>query len=121
MDPEANKIYAISGRSMGKLLQENHIRRALGDVSIVEMRGVSAMVVLDKPEASVQKTKTVTLKAAVLPEGSVVTWASSDTTKATVSNKGVVTGVATGSCVISASITVGGVTYKDVCNLTVTN
>jgi uncharacterized protein YjdB len=48
-----------------------------------------------------------------------VSWTSSNTSKATVSNKGLVTAVAAGSAVISASITVGGTTYKDVCNVTV--
>ena len=83
------------------------------------MRDVSAMIVVDPSEAIVDGGKTVALKASVLPEGSAVTWASSDSTKASVSDKGVVTGVAAGSAVVSASITVGGTTYKDVCNVTV--
>lgn len=119
MGAEANSIYVISGRSMPNILQENRIREFLGDISIVEMRGVNAMVVLDECEAEVVVGKSVTLKATVLPEGSEVTWASSAEAKATVSSKGVVTGVATGTTVITASITVGGTTYKDVCNVTV--
>lgn len=119
MEPANGKIYAVSGAAMARILQENHIREAIGEINFVELRDVTAMVILDKAEASVAKTETVKLVASVLPEGSTVTWASSDSTKATV-DKGVVTGVAAGSAVISASITVGGVTYKDVCNVTVT-
>lgn len=114
-----DKIYAVSGRSLDKILQENQIRKALGDLTLIEMRDVSAMIVVDPSEATVDGGKTVALKASVLPEGSAVTWASSDSTKASVSDKGVVTGVAAGSAVVSASITVGGTTYKDVCNVTV--
>ena len=119
MDAANGKIYAVSGASMSKILQENHIRKALGEISFVELKDVKAMVVLEPSEAEVTVGKTVTLKATVLPEGSEVTWASSAEAKATVSNKSVVTGVATGSTVITASITVGGTTYKDVCNVTV--
>jgi len=119
MDAANGKIYAVSGASMSKILQENHIRKALGEISFVELKDVKAMVVLEPSEAEVVVGKSVTLKASVLPEGSTVTWASSAEAKATVSNKGVVTGVAAGTTVITASITVGGTTYKDVCNVTV--
>lgn len=118
MNPENGKIYAVSGKSMARLLQENQIRKALGELSLIELRDVKAMVVIDPSEASVGVSKTAKLTAVVLPEGSTVTWASSDATKATV-DAGVVTGVAKGSCVVSATITVGGETYKDVCNVTV--
>lgn len=75
-------------------------------------------ILLDKNAATVKATKTVALKATLLPanvEGTI-TWASSDTTKATVAD-GVVTGVAAGSAVITA--TCGSATA--VCNVTVTN
>lgn len=119
MDAANGKIYAISGASMAKILQENHIRVALGDITFVEMRDVAAMIVVDPSEATVEGDKTLQLKASVLPEGSEVTWNSSNSSKATVSNKGLVTPVAAGSAVITASITVGGTTYKDVCNVTI--
>lgn len=119
MEPENGKIYAVSGTAMARILQENRIRKALGELTFVELRDVTAMVVLEPSEAEVVVGNTVALNASVLPEGSEVTWASSAEAKATVSNKGVVTGVAAGSAVITASITVGGTTYKDVCNVTV--
>lgn len=118
MDAANGKIYAVSGASMSKILQENHIRKALGEISFVELKDVEAMVVLEPSEAEVVVGKSVTLKATVLPEGSEVTWASSAEAKATVAD-GVVTGVAAGSTVITASITIGETTYKDVCNVTV--
>lgn len=75
-------------------------------------------ILLDKNAATVKATKTVALKATLLPENvdGTITWASSDTTKATVSG-GVVTGVAAGSAVITA--TCGDAVA--VCNVTVTN
>ncbi len=62
---------------------------------------------------------TVQLNAIVAPVGSTVTWASSDTSKATVSTAGKVTGVAEGSAEITASITYDGETYTDKCTVTV--
>lgn len=53
------------------------------------------------------------------PADSTITWASSTTAKATVSN-GTVTGVAAGSSIITASITVDSVTYSDTCTVIVT-
>ena len=75
-------------------------------------------ILLDKNAATVKATKTVALKATLFPAnvGGTITWASSDTTKATVSG-GVVTGVAAGSAVITA--TCGDAVA--VCNVTVTN
>lgn len=75
-------------------------------------------ILLDKSAATVKATKTVALKATLFPAnvGGTITWASSDTTKATVSG-GVVTGVAAGSAVITA--TCGDAVA--VCNVTVTN
>lgn len=55
---------------------------------------------------------TFTLEAAVVPAGQTVTWASSNTSVASVA-AGVVTGEGAGSATITASITVDGVTYTD--------
>lgn len=62
-------------------------------------------IVLNKAAATVKKDATLQLKANLTPEiDATVTWTSSDETKATVSSKGVVTGVATsGSCTITAT------------------
>ena len=62
---------------------------------------------------------TLQLAAAVLPKTATVTWTSGTAAKATVSNAGLVTGVAAGSSTITASITVDGKTYTDTCTVTV--
>ena len=72
-------------------------------------------ITLDKSEAVIAPSGTTTITATTVPANGLVTWATSDEDVATVSG-GVVTGVATGSCVIIA-------TYKSVsasCAITVT-
>ena len=54
------------------------------------------------------------------PAGTTITWTSGTTAKANVASDGTVTGVAAGSSVITASITVGGTSYTDTCTVTVT-
>lgn len=76
-------------------------------------------VVLNRSTVSIAVDGTATIEATVVPEGTAVSWSSSDTDKATVAN-GVVTGVAAGTAVITASITVGGSTYTDTCTAIVT-
>lgn len=79
----------------------------------------SPSIELDKHTVTVVDEDTVTLKATVYPAGSTVTWASSDTSVATVAN-GVVTAKDAGNAIITASITVEGVTYNDTCTVIVT-
>ena len=72
--------------------------------------------------ASVAVGSTVALTVdSVYPAGTTITWTSGTAAKATVSADGVVTGVAAGTSVITATITVGGTTYTDTCNVTVTS
>lgn len=59
-----------------------------------------------------------TLTATVVPSGTSVTWASSASGKASVSN-GTVHAEAAGSAIISATITVDGVDYNDTCTVIV--
>lgn len=117
------KIYAISGKAIDKLRQENTIRKAIGDLEIVEL-GEGAMIRLNKNTLALTAASgtghTGQLLAVTVPAGASVSWSSSAEGKATVSNKGLVTGVAAGSTTITASITVGGTTYSDICNVTVT-
>ena len=74
-------------------------------------------IILNKNSAAIAGTATVQLKATILPEGAkgTVVWASSATSKATVSSTGLVTGVTAGSSVITA--TCGDAVA--VCNVTV--
>lgn len=80
---------------------------------------VTPSVTLDKKTLTVQEDATATLTATTVPADAEVTWASSDNTKASVSD-GVVTGEAEGSANVTASITVDGETYTDTCAVTVT-
>lgn len=93
-------------------LAENGIVFVLGN-------GTIPSVTLDKETLSLTfGGATGSLSATTVPVGATVSWKSSDTTKATVSS-GTVTAVAAGTCTITASITVDGVTYTDECAVTV--
>lgn len=76
-------------------------------------------ITIDKSKATVKVGDTLTLNATTYPANSTVAWASNDTDVATVSG-GVVTGVAAGYAVITASITESNVTYTEICVVTVT-
>lgn len=56
-----------------------------------------------------------------MPENASVTWSSGTSANATVSTDGTVTGVAAGTSIITASITVDGTPYTDTCTVTVTS
>lgn len=75
-------------------------------------------VLINTHAVTVVDGDTVTLTATTVPSGETVTWSSSDNTKASVAN-GVVTGEAEGQAIITASITVDGVTYTDTCTVVV--
>lgn len=93
-------------------LAENGLIFVLGN-------GTIPSVTLDKSTLSIQVGgATGSISATVVPVGSTVTWESSDTTIATVSS-GTVTAVKAGSCTVTASITVDGVTYTADCAVTV--
>ena len=83
----------------------------------------SILYIMDDASISLNKSTTTiatteTLTATTNPVGETVNWASSDTDIATVSN-GTVTAVADGSCTITASMTVNGVTYTASCLVTI--
>lgn len=93
-------------------LAENAIIYVLGN-------GAIPTITLDKSTLSVTVGgATGSLSATVSPVGSTVTWKSSDTAIATVSS-GTVTAVKAGTCTVTASITVDGVTYTAACAVTV--
>lgn len=78
-------------------------------------------ITLNKAATSVAVGANETLNAVITgaPADTAITWASSATAKATVSNKGKVTGVATGNTVVTATITVDDVEYTAACDVTV--
>ena len=87
---------------------------------VIDLMGgaVSYDIHLNRDNATVQVGKSISLKATTVPSGETVTWASSASAKATVSN-GIVSGVDAGEAVITASFTKDGKTYSDSCNVTV--
>lgn len=80
---------------------------------------VDADIQLNYHSISVPDGGNVTLAASVYPLGSSVTWTSDDDTVATVAG-GVVTGEGAGNTIITAAITVDGVTFTDTCTVVVT-
>ncbi len=92
------------------------LRGSLGEATPV----VTPSVELSDSTASIVAEATKQLTATTIPADAEVTWTSSDDTKATVSDSGLVTGVAAGSATITAKITVDGTDYSDTCAVTVT-
>lgn len=76
-------------------------------------------ILLNSHSATVVDGSTVTLTANTVPANATVTWSSANSNIATVA-AGVVTGEAEGNTIITASITVDGVTYTDTCTVIVT-
>ena len=88
---------------------------------IIELMGAGSNyeITLNAANVTVQVGKSVSLKATTVPANKTVTWSSGTPAKATVAN-GVVTGVAEGTSVITASITDDDSnTYTDTCNVKV--
>lgn len=119
---DSTKVNAVALASLEDILYGTSVadaRLPLPD-EVLSTFGSSAEidVVLNRASVSVQVGKTVALKVTA-PAGETVTWTSSDTSKATVSN-GVVTGVDAGSTTVTASVTKDAKTYSDTCAVTVT-
>lgn len=75
-------------------------------------------IFLNTHSTTVEEGDEVVLTAQVIPAGETVTWSSGDTSVATVSG-GTITAVAEGNTIVTASITVDGVTYNDTCTVVV--
>lgn len=73
---------------------------------------VQPMISLDKHVVNITGTGSYTFIPTVIPEDAEITWSSASDAVAEVTD-GVVTGVAAGNTVITASITEDGVTYTD--------
>lgn len=97
----------------------NDPRLPLPDEVVALMGSNVYEISLDKANATLGVGKTLKLNAAVSPSGATVTWTSSDSEKALVSN-GTVTAVATGTATITASITdPDSNEYSDTCRIRV--
>lgn len=81
--------------------------------------GDTPEILLEKHSMTVEINEEVPLNVIrLVPAGSTITWASSASGKASVTN-GVVKGLQAGSTTITASITVNSVTYSDTCTVVV--
>ena len=80
---------------------------------------VTPSVLINTHAVTIDDGDTVTLTAQTIPASQSVTWTSSNTTYATVTSGGVVTGEAAGTAIITATITVDGVAYTDTCTVVV--
>lgn len=78
-----------------------------------------ASVLLNTHAATIDAGDTLTLTATTVPAGETVTWSSSNSSVASVSGGVVTAGSSAGSAIITASITVDGVTYTDTCTIVV--
>lgn len=88
------------------------------EIYILENGAANAGIELNTHTIEIEAEGTYTLTATTVPSSQTITWSSASTSVATVSN-GVVTAVAAGNTVITASITVSGVTYTDTCTVVV--
>lgn len=89
------------------------------EVYVEDEATTSPEINLNKHSVTIADGETYTLTAKTVPNDATVTWSTSDSSVATVSN-GVVTAEGTGNAIITASITQTGVTYTDTCTVIVT-
>ena len=87
----------------------------------IQQGGESALgsVLINTHAVTLAEGEDITLTAQTNPAGETVTWSSSDSTVASVTSGGVVEGASEGNAIITASITVDGVTYTDTCTVVV--
>ncbi|MDY2790874.1 MAG: Ig-like domain-containing protein [Lachnospiraceae bacterium] len=114
------KVTAVGPGSTTIRVQTNS--GAKYDTCTIEVRRLATEIRLNRSEAKVSRGKKLTLLATILPEDTTdktVTWTTSDKTVATVSDKGVVTGVKVSKdpVIITASTSNG---KTAVCYVTVT-
>lgn len=88
------------------------------EVYILTPDSTYGSVLLNSHQITLAAGGTETLTATTIPAGQTVTWSSGSSSVATVSG-GTVTAVAAGNTIITASITVSGVTYTDTCTVVV--
>ena len=88
------------------------------EIYIQSGSALSPSISLDRHSLTLADGDTYNLKAEVVPAGSTVTWSTASSSVATVVD-GVVTAEGEGSTIITASITVDGVTYNDTCTVVV--
>lgn len=90
------------------------------EVYIVNEGAEIPYVTLDKTYLELTTAQTYTFNPIVYPAGQTITYTSSATGKATVNSAGKVTPASAGTTIITAAITVDGITYSDTCTVKVT-
>ena len=88
------------------------------EVYLLTPNSTYGSVLLNAHQITLAAGSTEALAATTIPTGQTVTWSSGSSSVATVSS-GTVTAVAAGNTIITASITVSGVTYTDTCTVVV--
>jgi uncharacterized protein YjdB len=83
--------------------------------------GAKPFVMLDRHEIELAVGDEYTFAPSVNPSDAAITYSSSASGKASVTSGGKVEGVEAGNAIITASITVDGVTYTDTCTVIVTS
>lgn len=81
--------------------------------------GLTPSILLNKHSVTIETNGTYTLAASTVPAGTTVSWSSADSSVASVSDGVITAGDSTGNTIITASITVEGVTYNDTCTVVV--
>lgn len=88
------------------------------EVIAIMTGGTPGSIEMNRHSATIAIGDTLPITVVVSPASAEVTWSSSSESVATVED-GVVTGVGAGNAIITASITVEGVTYTDTCTVVV--
>lgn len=89
------------------------------EVAEIITGNVGGSIELDTHAVTIKVGDTVTLGVTKYPADAVVTFSSASTSVAEVTSGGVVSGDGTGNTIITAAITVEGVTYTDTCTVIV--
>jgi hypothetical protein len=101
-------------------ITEGVVDKLADDFTFTPGGSISGSVVISKHILELPVDGTATLTATTIPEGETVSWNATSTSVATVTSDGVLTAEGAGNTVITASITVDGVTYTDTCTVIVT-
>lgn len=113
-----------SGKGQSSMVLTGHVSIDAQDQMPIEFYSLDGdatgtpEILLNAHVKHVDAGETAELTARVTPATAEVTWTSADNEVATVAD-GVVTAVAEGNIVVTASITVDGVTYTDTCTIVV--
>ena len=111
--------YAVSGFDSSNAGTKTVTVTYNGKTATFNVEVVKPSITLSKNKLSFDSIEsTKTLKATTAPSGQNITWTSSNTSVATVSN-GVVTAKGEGTATITAKFTYNGIVYTTMCNITV--